>query len=74
MPVIDWSSFPYNLIAVVFWIFCGYMALRLAKKRNRPVGDWVLRFILFGPLALVVILLLPKHEQVVEDTPNDSEV
>jgi len=51
------------IISIFTTLFFGGLTYFLATKRGRNRKFWLLMGLLFGPLALV-ILLLPKIEQI----------
>jgi cytochrome bd-type quinol oxidase subunit 2 len=48
-----------GLIAVVVWLLCAWFCWQQAQERGRRPWLWGVLGILFGPIALAAILLLP---------------
>jgi hypothetical protein len=50
------------ILAAVVWVVCAYMAYQTAPKFGRGAGTWGVLGIIFGPIALMILYILPKHE------------
>ena len=49
------------ILAAVVWVLCAYMAYQTAPKFGRWAGTWGVLGIIFGPIALMILYILPKH-------------
>ena len=49
------------ILAAVVWIVCAIYAYRLAPGYGRGAWPWAILAIIFGPLALIALVLLPKR-------------
>ena len=49
------------ILAAVVWIVCAIYAYRLAPGYGRGAWPWAILAIIFGPLALFALVLLPKR-------------
>jgi hypothetical protein len=58
MPVYYAGGF---ILAAILWVFCAYMAYQTAPKFGRRAGTWAVLGIIFGPIALKILYILPKH-------------
>jgi hypothetical protein len=54
----------FVVLAAVVWIVCAVYAYQNAPKFGRSAGLWAVLAIIFGPLALMLLYVLPKNEQV----------
>ena len=53
----------WQIILLVFigFYFIGYpYSYKLAIRKNRNAGTWLILYFLFGPLALIILLLLSQ--------------
>ena len=50
------------ILAAVVWGVCAYLAYQTAPKFGRRAGTWGVLGIIFGPIALFALYLLPKHK------------
>lgn len=49
------------ILAAVVWIVCAIYAYRAAPTFGRNAWTWAILTIIFGPLGLFALYLLPKH-------------
>jgi hypothetical protein len=54
----------FVVLAAVVWIVCAVYAYQNAPKFGRSAGLWTVLCLIFGPLALMLLYVLPKHEPV----------
>jgi hypothetical protein len=54
----------FVVLAAVVWIVCAVYAYQNAPKFGRSAAVWTFLCILFGPIALMILYILPKHEPV----------
>ena len=54
----------FVVLAAVLWIVCAVYAYQNAPKFGRSAGLWTFLCILFGPIALMLLYVLPKKEPV----------
>jgi len=53
----------FALLGLVLWILCAYLAYRQAPRFGRRPVPWLVLGIVFGPIALMALYVLPKgHE------------
>jgi hypothetical protein len=50
------------ILGAVVWITCAVLAYRTAPTFGRGAWAWAILGIIFGPIALMILYLLPKHE------------
>ena len=48
------------ILGAVVWAVCIYYAYQMAPKFGRGRGTWTILTLIFGPLALMVLYVLPK--------------
>jgi hypothetical protein len=54
----------FFVLAGVVWIVCAIYAYQNAPKFGRSAVLWTVLAVIFGPLALMVLYVLPKHQPV----------
>jgi predicted PurR-regulated permease PerM len=52
----------FVILAAFIWFFCAYVAYETAPKFGRGAAAWGILGIIFGPFALMVLYVLPKHQ------------
>jgi hypothetical protein len=52
----------FVVVGAVVWVVCVMYAFQNAPKFGRSAVVWTGLTIVFGPLALMVLYILPKHE------------
>jgi hypothetical protein len=52
----------FLVLAAVVWVVCAIYAWQNAPKFGRNKYLWTILCVIFGPLALMVLYILPKHE------------
>ena len=52
----------FVVLAAVVWIVCAVYAYQNAPGFGRSAILWGILALIFGPLALMVLYILPKHE------------
>ena len=50
----------FFILAAVVWVLCAYYAWQVAPKFGRNRVTWTILCVIFGPLALMVLYILPK--------------
>jgi hypothetical protein len=50
----------FFILAAVVWVLCAYYAYQVAPKFGRNRITWTILSIIFGPIALMVLYILPK--------------
>lgn len=50
-----------HIVWVVMVIFSGFICMQLAKFKGRSPGLWSALGVLFGPFALIVLLVLKSQ-------------
>jgi len=51
------------MIFVLIWLVCGIVAGVLAEQKGRSGCGWVVLGLLFGPLAILVVVVASPNEQ-----------
>ncbi len=51
----------FLILAAVVWVVCAIYAYRMAPTFGRSAVAWAILAIIFGPLALMILYILPKH-------------
>jgi multisubunit Na+/H+ antiporter MnhB subunit len=54
----------FVVLAAVVWIVCAVYAYQNAPKFGRRAAVWTFLCILFGPIALMILYILPKKQPV----------
>jgi multisubunit Na+/H+ antiporter MnhB subunit len=52
----------FVVLGAVVWIVCAVYAYQNAPKFGRNAVLWLIICLIFGPLGLMVLYVLPKHE------------
>jgi hypothetical protein len=52
----------FFILAVVVWIVCVVMARQAAPTFGRSATSWTVLTIFFGPIALMILYVLPKKQ------------
>jgi hypothetical protein len=50
---------------IVFLIAPAYLAGRVARRKGRPFGIYLVAGLFLGPIVLIAALLLPTHRHLV---------
>jgi hypothetical protein len=50
------------ILAAVVWVVCAIYAYQNAPRFGRSAGLWAVLAIIFGPLALMILYVLPKRQ------------
>ena len=48
------------ILGAILWILCAYYCYQVAPRFHRRASVWAILGILFGPLALMALYVLPK--------------
>ena len=51
----------FVVLAAVVWIVCAVYAYQNAPKFGRSAALWTVLCVIFGPIALMILYVLPKH-------------
>ena len=51
------------ILGAVVWAVCVYYAFKMAPRFGRGRGTWTVLTIIFGPLALMALYVLPKKHR-----------
>jgi hypothetical protein len=54
----------FVVLAAVVWVVCAVYAYQNAPKFGRNAWLWTILCLIFGPLALMLLYVLPKKEPV----------
>ena len=52
------------ILGTVLWILCAYYCYQVAPRFGRTARNWAILGIVFGPIALMVLYILPKGHHV----------
>ena len=52
----------FVVLAAVVWIVCAVYAYQNAPKFGRSAVLWFLISLILGPIGLMILFVLPKHE------------
>jgi len=52
------------VIAIVVWVLCAIFAYQNAPKFGRSRATWTILAVILGPIALMVLYVLPKKPPV----------
>jgi hypothetical protein len=52
------------ILAAVVWVVCAIYAYQNAPRFGRSAGLWAVLAVIFGPLALMILYVLPKRQPV----------
>jgi hypothetical protein len=60
---------------LIVWIICGFICSVIAGAKGRSAGGFFLLGILFGPLGIILCLVLPRNQKQVEkDQISSGEI
>ncbi len=48
------------ILGAVVWVLCAYYCYQVAPRFHRRARNWAILGIVFGPIALMVLYVLPK--------------
>jgi hypothetical protein len=54
----------FFILAAVVWVLCAYYAYQVAPKFGRNAATWGILGIIIGPIALMLLYILPKGHKV----------
>jgi hypothetical protein len=54
----------FVVLGAVIWLLCAYYCYQVAPRFGRRAGVWAVLGILFGPIALMILYVLPKGHHV----------
>jgi hypothetical protein len=60
------------ILGGVVWFLCAYYCYQVAPRFHRRPRNWAILGVLFGPIALMVLYVLPKGN-VVSDKGRGAE-
>ena len=49
------------ILGAVVWVVCAIYCYRMAPTFGRSAGLWAVLGVIFGPIALMILYVLPKH-------------
>jgi hypothetical protein len=52
----------FFVLAAVVWVVCAVYAYQNAPKFGRSAALWGIATLILGPIALMILYVLPKHE------------
>ena len=52
----------FLVLGAVVWIVCAVYAYQNAPRLGRNAWLWAIICVIFGPLGLMVLFVLPRHE------------
>ena len=50
------------ILGAVVWVVCAIYCYRMAPTFGRSAGLWAVLGVIFGPIALMILYVLPKHD------------
>lgn len=62
----------FVVLGAVVWVLCAYYCYQVAPRFHRRARNWAILGIVFGPIALMVLYVLPKGN-VVSDKGRGAE-
>ena len=62
----------FVVLGAVIWVLCAYYCYQVAPNFRRRAAVWGILGLIFGPLALMVLYILPKGN-VVSDKGRGAE-
>ncbi len=52
------------LFSLILFLICGYFyTSKLAKKYNRNIKLWLFFYLLIGPFAIIILILIGKKSE-----------
>ena len=54
------------ILGAVIWALCAYYCYQVAPRFHRRPRNWAILGIIFGPIALMVLYVLPKGNVVTD--------
>ncbi len=54
----------FVVLGAVLWILCAYYCYQVAPRFQRRAAVWAVLGLLFGPLALMALYVLPKGSHI----------
>jgi hypothetical protein len=51
------------IVAAVVWVVCAIYAYQNAPRFGRSAGLWTVLAVIFGPIALMILYVLPKKQR-----------
>ena len=64
MPDATLVGTGFLVLAIVVWVVCAIYAYQNAPKFGRSAAVWTILAAIFGPIALMVLYVLPKKQPV----------
>jgi putative exporter of polyketide antibiotics len=62
----------FFILAAVVWVVCAIYCYQMAPKFGRNPITWVILGIIFGPIALMILFILPKGHRAASPTSSSS--
>ena len=63
----------FVILGAVIWILCAYYCYQVAPNFRRRPAVWGVLGIIFGPIALMILYILPKGNVVSTDKGRGAE-
>ena len=63
----------FVVLGGVIWILCAYYCYQVAPNFNRRPRNWAILGIIFGPIALMILYILPKGNVAPTDKGRGAE-
>jgi hypothetical protein len=63
----------FVVLGAVVWIVCAVYAYQNAPRLGRNAWLWAIICVIFGPLGLMVLFVLPRHEPVAGSTHSKQQ-
>ena len=62
-----------SIAALGLFLLFAFLTAKLATRKGRRPGIWVFIFLFIGPLAMFLLLVLPKRSPEPDEPENKSE-
>jgi hypothetical protein len=60
------------IVAAVVWVVCAIYAYQNAPRLGRSAGLWAVLAVIFGPIALMILYVLPKKPPLARAGSSDK--
>ena len=54
----------FAILGAVVWFVCAYYCYQVAPQRGRTARNWAIFGVLLGPIALMILYVLPEGHHV----------
>src|SRR5689334_25342705 len=63
----------FVILGGFIWILCAYYCYQVAPNFHRRPRNWAILGIIFGPIALMILYILPKGNVITTDKGRGAE-